>query len=167
MVRFLLLFEATESRCAYSVAHPIVGDSMDEKTTVLLYELGGLALIVPASTGIVYQNQTGGHACLPSRQEGYLVPFGGDVAGKCERLLAHFTGPKWGGWCSEGIDEETAAFIEKILAEMPGRDEIIVNRTKLDVSWEAWVHVRIAGPMLALVEHDRPGEAILTWPNSD
>lgn len=140
---------------------------MDVTTTVLLYELGGLALIVPASTGIVYQNQTGGHACLPSRQEGYLVPFAGDVTPKCERLLAHFTGPKWGGWCSERIDEETADLVDSILADMPGRDQIIVDRTKLDTSWEAWVHVKIVGPLLALVEHASPEEAILTWPNSD
>jgi len=140
---------------------------MNEKTTVLLYELGGLALIMPAATGIVYQNQTGGHACLPSRQEGYLVPFAGDVTGKRERLLAHFTGPKWGGWCSERIDDETADFIESVLADMPGRDQIIVDRKKLHVSWEAWVHVKIAAPLLALVEHASTEEAILTWPNSD
>ncbi len=140
---------------------------MNERTTVLLYELGGLALIVPAPTGVLYQNQTGGHACLPSQLEGYLVPFAGDVRDKCERLLSHFTGPRWGGWCSERIDEETADLIDSILVEMPGRDEIVVDRAKLDRSWEAWVHVKIAGPLLSLVEHCTPTEAILTWPNSD
>lgn len=140
---------------------------MNKQTTVLLYEIGGLALIVPASTNIVYHNQTGGHACLPSRIEGYLVPFAGEVPDKCERLWSHFTGPKWGGWCSEYIDEETADEIDGVLADMPGRDEIIVDRTKLDRSWEAWVHVKIRGPLLALVEHAAPTEAILTWPNSD
>ncbi len=137
------------------------------ETTVLLYELEGLALIVPASIGIVYQNQTGGHACLPSRQEGYLIPFAGDVSEKCARLLAYFTGPKWGGWCSEQIDEETADFVDRVLADMPGRNEIVVDRTRLDASWEAWVHVRIVGPLLSLIEHAAPEEAILTWPNSD
>jgi len=141
---------------------------MNEKqTTVLLYELGSLALIVPARTGIIYQNQTGGYSCLPSRQEGYLVPLAGDVRDKSERLLAHFTGTKWGGWCSERIDEETADVIDGILADVPGRDEIIVDRTKLDTSWEAWVHVKITSQLLALVEHATPTEAILTWPNSD
>lgn len=140
---------------------------VDETTTVLLYELGGLALIVPASTGIVYQNQTGGYACLPSSQEGYLVPLAGDAAGKCESLLAHFTGPKWGGWCSERIDAQTADYIDCILAEMPGRDQLIVDRTKLDASWEAWVHVKLVAPLLALVENCNAREAILTWPNSD
>ena len=140
---------------------------MSEPTTVFLYELNSLALIVPASTKIVYRNQTGGHACLQSELEGYLVPFAGEVRDKCERLLSHFTGPKWGGWCSERIDEETADEIDSVLAEMPGRDQITVDRTKLNQSCEAWVHVRIIGPLLALVEHAAPSEAILTWRNSD
>jgi len=140
---------------------------MSETTTVFLYELNSLALIVPASTKIVYRNQTGGHACLQSELEGYLVPFAGEVREKCGRLLSHFTGPKWGGWCSERIDEETADEIDSVLAEMPGRDQITVDRTKLHQSCEAWVHVRIIGPLLALVEHAALSEAILTWPNSD
>ncbi len=140
---------------------------MTKDTTVLLYELESLALIVPASSQIVYRNQTGGHACLPSQIEGYLIPFAGAHSGKCERLFAHFTGPKWGGWCAEFIDAETANVIDSILADAPGRDQVRVDRTKLNVSWEAWVHVRIEGPLLGLLEHDVPSEAILTWPNSD
>lgn len=142
-------------------------DAMSERTTVLLYEIGGLALIVPESTGILYRNQTGGHACLPSQMEGYLVPLAGGIPRPCERLLSHFTGPKWGGWCSERIDAETADEIDSVLAEILRQDQIVVDRTKLEMSWEAWVHVIIAGPLLALVEHAEPGEAILTWPNSD
>ena len=57
--------------------------------------------------------------------------------------------------------------IDGILADMPGRDEIAVDRTKLNESWEAWVHVKVNGPLLALLEHAAPTEAILTWPNSD
>ena len=140
---------------------------MSEQTTVLLYEIGGLALIVPASTGIVYRNQTGGHACLPSQTEGYLVPFAGEMRAKCDRLLSHFTGPKWGGWCSERIDPETADEIDSVLADLLRRDQIVVDRAKLDMSWEAWVHVKIVSPLLSLVEHAEPKVAILTWPNSD
>jgi hypothetical protein len=140
---------------------------MREQTTVLLYEIGGLELIVPASTGIVYRNQTGGHACLQCEMEGYLVPFAGEMPTLCGQLLSHFTGPKWGGWCSEHIDEETADAIDSILADSWRQDQIIVDRTKLEISWEAWVHVKIVSPLLALVEHGEPKEAILTWPNSD
>ena len=140
---------------------------MTKQATILLYELGSLALIVPASTSMVYRNQTGGHACLPSQIEGYLIPFSGEHSGKRDRLLSYFAGPKWGGWCAECIDEETADVIDSILADMPDRDQIRVDRTKLNVSWEAWVHVKIDGPLLGLLEHELPSEAILTWPNSD
>ncbi len=104
---------------------------MAEQTRVLLYEISGLALIEPSSTDVVYQNQTGGHACLPSQQESYLVPLAGNVPDKWHQLHEHFTGPKWGGWCSDGIDEETSAFIDEVLHHMPGRDEIAVDRTRL------------------------------------
>ena len=140
---------------------------MAQQTTVLLYELGSLALIVPTSSNIVYRTQTGGHACLPSQMEGYLVPFAGEDNGKCDRLLAHFSGPKWGGWCAEFIDAETADVIDSVLADAPGRNQVRVDRTKLNLSWEAWVHVRMEGPLRGLLEHDVPSEAVLTWPNSD
>ena len=140
---------------------------INDPITVLLYELDSLALIVPASTRLVYQNQTGGHACISSHLEGYVVPFAGEVGEACDRLRSHFTGPKWGGWCSERIDEETADEIDSVLADLAGRNEIVVDRTKLNVSWEAWVHVKINAPLLSLVEHVRPSAAILTWSNSD
>lgn len=142
-------------------------NAMSDPTKVLLYEIGGLALIVPASTGIVYRNQTGGHACLPSQMEGYLVPLAGEMHEKCERLLSHFAGPKWGGWCSERIDGETADEIDSVLADILRGDQIVVDRTRLDMSWEAWVHVKIISALVSLVEHADPEEAILTWPNSD
>lgn len=140
---------------------------MSEPITVLLYELDSLALIVPASTNVVYRNQTGGHACVPSQVEGYVVPFAGNVGDACNRLRSHFTGPKLGGWCSERIDEETADEIDSVLADLARRSEIVVDHTKLNESWEAWVHVKIIGPLLALIEHTTPSEAILTWSNSD
>lgn len=140
---------------------------MSEPITVLLYELEHLALIVHSSTNVVYRNQTGGHACIPSDMEGYLVPFAGEVGDACNRLSLLFTGPKWGGWCSDRIDEETADEIDSVLAHVTRRGEILVDRTKLNESWEAWVHVKINGPLLSLVEHAKPSAAILTWSNSD
>ncbi len=140
---------------------------MSELTTVLLYEMSGLAMIVPAATGIVYRNQTGGHACLPSQMEGFLVPFAGEMCTTCERPMLHFTGPKWGGWCSERIDVETPDEIDSFVADLLRRDQIIVDRAKLELSREAWVHVKIVSPLLALVEHSEPKDAVLKWPNSD
>lgn len=77
------------------------------------------------------------HALSPvacPQLEGYLIPFSGEHSGKCERLLSHFTGPRWGGWCAQFIDAETADVIDSILADVPGRDQVRVDRTKLNVS---------------------------------
>ncbi len=140
---------------------------MSTSTTILLYELSGLALIVPATTGIVYRSQTGGHSCYQTEIEGYLVPLGGEKLEIVDRLYSHFTGSKWGGWCSHGIDGETADEIDKLLGEFARREEIEVDRDKLGESWESWIHVRIESQLLSLIENSNPISAVLTWPNSD
>jgi hypothetical protein len=140
---------------------------MLRETTILLYELAGPALIVPSHTGVRYLNQTGGHSCHQMELEGYLVPIAGARIELVEQLTAHFTGPRWGGWCSRGIDDETADEIDRLLAEFARRDEITVDRDKLGECCESWIHVRIQGPLLSLVENPGATTAILTWPNSD
>ena len=139
---------------------------MANRTTVLLYEMNGFAIIIASPTGVIYRNQTGGHGCLQSEMEGYLIPIGGDLSGECNRLHSHFIGPKWGGWCAENIDHETANEVDNFLAEIH-RDEIVVDREKLSCSWESWVHVQINRPLQGLIEHSSPTSGILTWPNSD
>lgn len=140
---------------------------MSSSTTVLLYELGGLALIIPSKTGIVYRTQSGGHSCFQTEAEGYIVPIAGERQGIVERLHSHFAGPKWGGWCSQGIDDQTADEIEQLLDEVSRRDQITIDRDKLEDSWESWIHVKIHGQLLSLIENSNPTSAILTWPNSD
>jgi len=77
-------------------------------------------------------------------------------------LPADVTGPKWSGWCNERIDAETADEIDRIIAAGTHREGIVVDRTKLDESWESWVHVLICEPLMSLVDHAAPTEAILT-----
>lgn len=140
---------------------------MQTKTTVLLYDLAGPALIVPFKTGVTYRNQAGGHSCYQMELEGYLVPIAGDRSDFVGQLTAYFTGPKWGGWCSDRIDAETADEIDRLLAEFARRENITVDREKLGECRESWVHVRIQGPLLSLIENHETETAILTWPNSD
>ncbi len=89
---------------------------MAEKPVVLLYELSGVGLIIPMPSGVIYENQVGGHYCLPFQEEGVFLPLLNEQFEQCKQLRDHFTGPKWGGWCGEAIDEETAAFIDATLA---------------------------------------------------
>ncbi len=140
---------------------------MHPTTTILLYELAGPVLLVNSKTGVRYRNQTGGHSCYQMEIEGYLVPIAGERLEFVEKLYAHFTSPKWGGWCSHGIDSETADLIDLLLVEYGHRDQILVDRDRLQESLESWIHVKISGPLLSLLEHSEPATAILTWPNSD
>lgn len=140
---------------------------MTTATTILLYELAGPALIVPLKTGVTYRNQTGGHSCYQMEIEGYLAPIAGERTEFLERLSSHFSGPKWGGWCSHGIDVETADEIDRLLTEYTHREEIVVDRNRLQECCESWIYGKLQGRLKSLIENSIPTSAILTWPNSD
>lgn len=164
-------------------------------TVDLLFDVEsiGLALIVPAATGIAYANQTGGYLCTQSSQEGFLLLIDSEFP---YEIGSYFTGDKWGGWCSGGIDEETADWVDNVLSQMPVAQpttvhraawlddgagaaldqglaqidvlkHLRVDRTKLHDSHEAWLHVQIQGGLPPLVPGTDPLPAILTWENSD
>jgi hypothetical protein len=141
---------------------------MNQKPTVLLYEMAGVGLIFPYSSGVVYQNQTGGYACLQSSVEGIFVPLQGEPFDHYKAFHTFFFKGKWAGNCANGIDGETADFIDATLARLPGHSGIKVDRSRLAESHEAWVHVTLADPTCAgLLEGFNSAHGILTWSNSD
>jgi hypothetical protein len=102
--------------------------------------------------------------------EGVFVPF--DAEESWLRLSAHFEGPKYrGSGAMRGLDDEDAIFIESVLRE--GRIDVplVVDRSHLKDSHEAWVHVLIQGEAellpLASGFGPYPRQGVLTWPNSD
>src|ERR1035437_6706101 len=116
---------------------------MDEKPVILLYDLFGVGLIIPWPSGVIYQGQVGGHYCLPFREEGVFVPLETEDNDRAKKLEDYFTRPKWGGWCGDGIDEETAGFIDQVLTKLPLHSEqfITVDRHRLRESVAARVYV--------------------------
>lgn len=130
-----------------------------------------LGLILLRSSGVYYSNQTGGYACLHPLVEGVFVPVHGDESDMEKRLSEYFTGPKWNGWCCDGIDEETATFVDGVLAQCHLTKEIKVDRNRLRDSHEAWVYVDYANPTEADWRSEISGfgtcKAVLTWENSD
>lgn len=145
---------------------------MDRRPLIQLYESAGLGLILLWPTGVLYSNQTGGTSCLHPQAEGAYLPLANALTVQEELLLAHFTGPKWRGACDRGIDEETAAEVERILGLSHVTRELglRVDRTRLAQSHEAWVHVEIAAQPetdLALLGSIPASQGILTWANSD
>ena len=139
------------------------------KPTIQVWETQSLGLIILCPTGVLISNQTGGYACLHPEVEGIYVPLLNDA----HELEAFFTGPKWQGHCYDGIDEETADFIDAFLMRPTGGELafIRVNRDRLKDSHEAWVYVDVTEPPatqgINLFTGFGIATGILTWPNSD
>src|SRR3972149_4784308 len=85
--------------------------------------------IVLDEDGVEWTQQCGGYACHQNKGIGYLVWLNGED----ESLTKYFTGPKWGGWCCDGIDNETADFVESVVPDFK------VDRTRMSESCEAWI----------------------------
>ena len=150
-------------------------------TIVTGYDWTGVIFLVPS--GVVYEHQSGGYACLHPSAEGVFAPLPAgnilNVASWSEEVSAYFTGEKWYGGCVDKIDGETADFLDGMLARLGGCRAIRVNREQFCESWEAWISVTIGActaPERKTLEHKIycwgdgfPDicEAMLIWPNSD
>jgi hypothetical protein len=110
--------------------------------------------------------------------EGVYVPLWKEVPDPQETALReHFTVPKWAGHCYDGIDDETADFIDRVLSSSAAyTHNLKVNRQRLKERMEAWVYVNIASTVddegnLIVNGWDfsycRTTEGVLTWQNSD
>jgi hypothetical protein len=122
-----------------------------------------IAVIVEAPTGVIYENQTGGTACLPRQIEGFYVPV--YLQEGLQALRAAFEGSLGGSGTHRGLPADV---LEEIRAAVPllvmmsstrsGHPEmrIALDESRFNEIDEAWVPVTTP---------DGPG--ILTWENSD
>lgn len=117
-------------------------------------------LLIPAETGVEYGNQTRGMCCNHRTQEGFLVPL----------TMAYAEGfNDWHGkLCTEELTDEGADMIDAWLARNWETQWLKVDRSRLELSEEAWVYLKaIAEPTI----HDWDGfivdSAILIWENCD
>jgi hypothetical protein len=122
-----------------------------------------ITVIVEASTGIKYENQTGGFQCLPRRVEGYYMPV--YVEEGLSALRHAFEVSLGGSGTYRGLPTDVLAEIRVAVSQLvmmssirPGHPEMRMelDESRIDEIDEAWVPV--ATP-------DGPG--ILTWENSD
>jgi hypothetical protein len=130
--------------------------------TISLFGLKGLGLILPFSSGVFYSNQVAGFLCDHPEMEGLFVPVcDGDDHPCLKELERHFLG----SW--ETLATAEADLIDKAL-RLGRLDFIKVDRSKLNLSVEAWVHVVIDLPQADFyMTGFTSSDAILTWPNSD
>ena len=144
------------------------GHAIEDRPTVNLWETDGLGVIVLKDSGVWISNQTGGHGCLHPAEQGIYIPIL-----KAERYLQKFSeffysGPKWQGWCTQGIDNETADFLDNFFAENFWTKYLKVDRTRLEDSHEAWVYVNIAATQKEdLFYRFGNCQGVVTWENSD
>ena len=140
-----------------------------DKPTVYLWHSKGLGVILLYESGVYYSNQTGGYACLHPAAEGVYVPLNNAAVDQETQLFAYFTGSKWAGWCNEGIDQETADYIDSVLAKSPYTRMLKVNRDRLEDSHEAWIYVKVVrnADDAEIICELGARAGILTWENSD
>lgn len=138
------------------------------KLWLSLYDLEGVALIIEAPTGVTYSNQVGGHACLQPTYEGALLPVNPDrdpdgPRSDLEIALGEVL-------INEGfLDDTLADTVDAVLARFSPTAGLLVDRTRLRESTEAWVHVIVPEAKGGPYGESRypAGRGVLTWLNSD
>ena len=110
------------------------GEEIDMPIIDLSIETFGLLFLW--ASGVLYTNQTGGYATLHPHEEGVYAPL--QLRESVQTAITkHFTGRKWRGWCFEGIDEETAQFLDGVFMQSDFLPFLRVDRSRLQDSHEA------------------------------
>lgn len=131
----------------------------------------GLGLIILRASGVFYTHETGGYACDHANAQGVFAPLHRVPDDDQEMMLtAHFCGPKWEGWCSDGIDQATADYVDYVLSLSPETNYLKVDRTRLADSKEAWIYVDVqepSGDVLPPISGFGVCKGVFIWRNSD
>lgn len=138
---------------------------------ISLYQMPDVVMVILGlPTGVLYENQVCGNACLDERYEGALAPLG-FKAPDAERLMS-LPFPS-----AYNIDNKLADMIDEILSGEPYSQYLKVDRSRLHESYDAWVHVlceitedsvfQPMGPYMGAPRGFGPLRGVLTWPNSD
>lgn len=141
------------------------------KAFVNLWNIAGAGLIIPCETNVVFATQAGGLTCAdPGNVEGVFIPLrhGQIVSDALDDYFVH--GPQWQGHCYLGnLKEDDADQIDEILQKITWSKYLKVDRAKLHLSGEAWLHVTLHYPEEKdpLFSGFESKTAILTWANSD
>jgi hypothetical protein len=142
---------------------------VSEKPVVNLYDLDGIGIIIMFPSGVIYSNQTGGHSCLHPEEEGVFLPLSYELIDQQEMLQKHFAGPKWRSGCANGIDADTADFVDHVLHLSSTTGFVEVDRSRLSNSHEAWIYVKLelSSNKSGIIRSFQNGVGVLTWSNSD
>ena len=140
-----------------------------KKPLIELFSFSGIGLIFQCQSGVLYTNQVGGYACLQPEIEGVFMPLADEKFDKYHDLKRFFARGNWKGNCYNGINEETAKFVDSILFNLLGTQTVEVDKDKLFESNEAWIYVVAFDDGVTYKQWEGFGDAtgVLTWMNSD
>ena len=135
-----------------------------ERKKILLWDSEGVLAIILERSGIVYTNQTGGHACCHPEEEGILIPFNNDypLDSPEERLEYRLSNLLEN---AQYLTKKTADLVDSVLIDCRF-ENVRVDRSRLKESQEAWVYIEVNGE-LDFVDGFKNFKAVLTWNNSD
>ena len=134
------------------------------KKIITLYPLNQLAIILSEPTGIFYTNQVGGNWCTHPEAEGVLVFVDDNYSGLYHKIASYTIDLM-------ELTKEDADFLDSVFIRKA--KYLRVDRTKLEDSMEAWIHVVFVKPEDGFPGHNLlysgfdSKSGILTWDNSD
>ncbi len=144
-----------------------------DKSTFMRLHTEGIGIIVPSESGVYYCNQIAGYACYHRSLEGIFIPLAATVYDeeKQRRLNVqdilddYFFRGKYAGWCTNGIDNGAADFLDGLFKQY--KLGIAVCRTKLKKCAEAWIYIKILEDDGYAFKGFKGQKGIFTWENSD
>ena len=134
--------------------------------------LNSIGVIISFPSGVIYQNITCGHACIPRCEEGVLMLLtdpllliGAPAEVYYCPIEAKLKAMEW--WSILYLSPTIASEVDKILHDYPMTKGISVDYTRLQESAEAWIYVNIEPTEFAVYSHFGACKGILVWANSD
>lgn len=109
-----------------------------------------VVILVEHPTGVIYQAQAGGYACLHPEAEGYI-----QFTDILSRNLEERFDDGYGGHCYNGITKADADMVDDLL-DRYFLKEWRVDREKLKEAYEAWIPLKRGRE-----------KGYLCWENSD
>ena len=133
--------------------------------------LNQAGIIILFKSGVIYQNQTCGTACIQRCEEGVLL-LPTDPLLITTTPVTLYQCPidaalRQMEWFSLGINEKRADQIDALLSAWGWTSGISVDMTRLHDSEEAWVYVNIEPVEYGVYSGFGSCKGVLVWQNSD
>lgn len=122
-----------------------------------------MAVIIEASTGVIYENQTGGFTCAPRRVEGYYMPVYMEPG--LQALRTAFEVSLGGSGTHRGLPADVLEEVRAAVAMLVMMSSTRLGHPEMRMALDESRFYEIDEAWVPVTTPDGPG--ILTWENSD